>query len=215
VVHRDVKPENILLDEDGHALVADFGIARAEQHDAAGDSVGVPGVGPDSLTERGRVIGTPAYMSPEQARGQRDLDGRSDEYSLACVAFQLLAGAAPFAGTSAEQLAERPTQAPPSLAERRPDLPRAADAVLARALALAPEARFGTTSAFAEALTSSMSDVASDVVSPKGRTPRAAPTSAQPASVRPSRRWLLVVGAGLTAASALIATLVVRGRPHH
>ena len=213
VVHRDVKPENILLDEDGHALVADFGIARAEQHDAAGTAASVPGVIPDSLTGQGRVIGTPAYMSPEQARGRRDLDGRSDEYSLACVAFELLAGAAPFTGSSAEQLAERPTQAPPSLAARRPDLPLAADAVVARALALAPDARFETTTAFAEALAVSISDAPSHRVSPDGRTPGAEPDSAKPGFVRPSRRRALVVGAGLTAASALVATLVVRDPP--
>ena len=210
VVHRDVKPENILLDEDGHALVADFGIARADHHEAAGVAGGVPGVGSDAtLTERGRVIGTPAYMSPEQARGRHDLDGRSDQYSLACVAFELLAGAAPFAGTSAEQLAARPTQAPASLAERRPDLPPAADAVLARALALAPDARFDTTSAFAETLAASILDVAS----PHAPIPGTALDSTKPESVRPSRRRTLAVAAGLAAGVAIVATLVVRGTP--
>jgi len=208
VVHRDVKPENILLDEDGHALVADFGIARADQHDAAGTAAGLADVSPDSLTGQGRVIGTPAYMSPEQARGRHDIDGRSDEYGLACVAFELLAGSAPFTGSSDEQLAERPKQTPPSLAARRPDLPVAADAVIARALALAPDARFDTTTAFAEALAVSISDAPS-LVSPNG-PPGAARDSAKSGSVRPSRLRALVVGAGLTAASALIATLVVR-----
>jgi serine/threonine-protein kinase len=199
VVHRDVKPGNILLDEDGHALVADFGISRADHHEPAGVADSVACVGTDTtITERGRVIGTPAYMSPEQARGSRDLDGRSDQYSLACVAFELLAGTAPFGGTSAEQLAERPTQAPPSLAEQRPDLPLAADTVLARALAINPEARFDTTSAFAEALAASILDV----TTPHGRIPGA----------RPSRHWRLIAGTGLVAASALVATLVVRDR---
>ena len=186
VVHRDIKPENILLDEDGHALVADFGIARADQHDAANPDDSVPAVGPDGITERGRVIGTPAYMSPEQARGRRDLDGRSDEYSLACVAFELLAGAAPFEGTSAEQLAARPTQDPVSLVERRPELPPATDAVLARALSLDPEARFDTPSAFAEALAASLFDVASETVSSHRGTPAAALVSAETNAQRPS-----------------------------
>jgi serine/threonine-protein kinase len=209
VVHRDVKPENILLDEDGHALVADFGIARADRHDGAGADGSALAGGSDTITELGRVIGTPAYMSPEQARGRRDLEGRSDQYSLACVAFELLAGAAPFAGTSAEQFAARPTQAPASLVERRPDLPPAADAVLARALALAPEARFDTTSAFAEALAASIFDV----VSPHGRTPGTALDSSKPESVRPSRRRTLTVAAGLAAGVAIVATLLVRGTP--
>ena len=86
VVHRDIKPENILI-EDGHAVVADFGIARAI--DAAGS---------EQLTETGLAIGTPFYMSPEQASGSRDLDGRSDIYALGCVLYEMLAGQPPFTG---------------------------------------------------------------------------------------------------------------------
>jgi serine/threonine-protein kinase len=80
VVHRDIKPENILLDG-GHAVVADFGIARAAS-----------AAGLDRLTRTGMVVGTPLYMSPEQAAGEREVDGRSDQYSLGCVLFEMLAG---------------------------------------------------------------------------------------------------------------------------
>ena len=210
VVHRDVKPENILLDEDGHALVADFGIASVDPHDTTVISAGETRVSPDSVTERGLVIGTPSYMSPEQASGRRDLDGRSDEYSLACVAFELLAGSAPFTGTSAEQLVQRPTQAPPSLVARRPDLPRAADAALGRALALDPEARYDTACAFAEALTMAIADTPSHA-SRADRTPHVADV-AKPDVMRSSRRLVVLAGTGLIVASALAATLIVRER---
>src|SRR5205085_411192 len=88
IVHRDVKPENVLLSR-GHAWVADFGIARA-----------IKAAGGDRLTETGLSLGTPAYMSPEQAGGDRELDGRSDQYSLACVLYELLGGQPPFTGPS-------------------------------------------------------------------------------------------------------------------
>jgi serine/threonine protein kinase len=89
VVHRDVKPENILFDED-RALVADFGIARV-----------VHAAGGETLTTSGAVVGTPAYMSPEQAAGQAELDARSDQYALACVVYEMLAGEPPFTGATA------------------------------------------------------------------------------------------------------------------
>src|SRR6185295_15514190 len=89
IVHRDIKPENILL-LGGHALVADFGIARA-----------VSSAGGDKLTQTGMAVGTPHYMSPEQALGSDHLDGRSDEYSLGCVAYEMLVGQPPFQGPSA------------------------------------------------------------------------------------------------------------------
>ena len=92
VVHRDIKPENILL-ESGHAVVADFGIARA-----------ITAAGGEKLTETGLALGTPAYMSPEQAAGSKELDGRSDLYSLGCVLYEMLAGQPPFTGPTVQSL---------------------------------------------------------------------------------------------------------------
>ncbi|MBA3495630.1 MAG: serine/threonine protein kinase, partial [Gemmatimonadales bacterium] len=103
VVHRDVKPENILLTGDGDTLVADFGI---------GQGLGEPAES-ERLTMTGVIVGTPAYMSPEQAAGERELDGRSDIYSLGCVLYEMLAGEAPFTGPTAQALAvRRITEAP-------------------------------------------------------------------------------------------------------
>ena len=124
VIHRDVKPENILLEE-GHAIVADFGVARALTR-ASGES----------STTAGMVVGTPAYMSPEQASGDEDLDGRSDQYSLACVLYEMLAGAPPFSGTTPRAtIARRFTEPPPSLRGERdvPEGVRSGGATRARA----------------------------------------------------------------------------------
>src|SRR5438876_6741 len=92
VIHRDIKPENILLSS-GHALVADFGIARA-----------ITAAGGDRLTQTGLIVGTPGYMSPEQASGSSHLDGRSDQYSLACVLYEMLAGELPYTGPTAQAI---------------------------------------------------------------------------------------------------------------
>src|SRR5690349_20366117 len=96
IVHRDIKPENILLTEQGHALVTDFGIAGTVDPDVA-----------DRLTETGVIVGTPAYMSPEQASGERNLDGRTDIYSLGCVLYEMLAGEPPFTGPTAQAIAAK------------------------------------------------------------------------------------------------------------
>ena len=142
VVHRDIKPENILL-ESGHAVVADFGIARAISA-AAGDPV----------TSAGIVLGTPAYMSPEQASGNQRIDGRSDIYSLGCVLFEMLAGEPPFTGPSAQAIsAKHLHEPPPSLRVTRPTLPVEVQAVVETALAKTPADRFTTASRMAEALT--------------------------------------------------------------
>ncbi len=141
VIHRDIKPENILL-ENGHALVADFGIARAET--TAGDP---------RLTRPGLSVGTPLYMSPEQAEGDPDFDGRSDLYSLGCVVYEILAGEPPFTGPSPEAvLVQRFTKPPPRVSSIRPAVSPAIDRALQRAMARAPADRFATTRDFAAAL---------------------------------------------------------------
>ena len=145
VVHRDVKPENILLSEQ-HALVADFGIARA-----------ISAAGGEHLTETGLAIGTPAYMSPEQATGAADVDARSDQYSLACVLYELLVGEPPFTGATAQAIMARHSLddvSPPSIV--RSTVPPAVEDALLRALAKAPADRFPTTQLFAEALTAGL-----------------------------------------------------------
>jgi serine/threonine-protein kinase len=147
VVHRDVKPENILLSRHGHALLADFGIARQDTPSTAGGEM---------LTQAGMAVGTAAYMSPEQALGEAGLDGRSDLYALGCVTYEMLAGVPPFVGASAFALAAQHIGTPaPSLAAARPDLPLAVVDAVARALAKEPAARFATTAEFVRALSAS------------------------------------------------------------
>ena len=143
VVHRDVKPENILL-SGGHALVADFGIARA-----------IGAAGGDQLTETGIAVGTPAYMSPEQASAERPMDGRTDIYALGCVLYEMLAGEPPFSGPTAQAVLARHTLDPvPPLRTVRPDLPAHVERATLRALAKTPGDRFPTAAAFRDALVS-------------------------------------------------------------
>src|SRR5919106_2595972 len=135
VIHRDIKPENILLQE-GEPVVSDFGVATAISA-AGGDNVYV--------TDQGFAVGTPAYMSPEQASAEPGLDGRCDQYSLACVLYEMLAGEPPFAGTGARAtMARHAIEAPAPIGGRRPDVPAAIERVLARALAKEPADRFPT-----------------------------------------------------------------------
>jgi serine/threonine-protein kinase len=143
VLHRDIKPENILLSL-GHALVADFGIARALGEEAAGG---------DRLTRTGLALGTPAYMSPEQASGADRLDARSDVYSLGCVLFEMLAGEPPFTGPTAQSvITKRFTEAVPSPSRGGRLVPAELDRIVTRALAPVPVDRFPTAGAFATAL---------------------------------------------------------------
>ena len=141
VVHRDIKPGNILL-ESGHAIVADFGIARA---------VGVASA--PSVTAPHHVIGTPAYMSPEQTEGSEYLDGRSDIYSLGCVLFEMLVGEPPYNGSTLEAVIARRLSTPiPSPRAFRELVPEVIDAAVKKALARLPADRFVSAAQFAEAL---------------------------------------------------------------
>jgi serine/threonine-protein kinase len=161
VIHRDIKPENILLQE-GEPVVADFGVATAISA-AGGDNI--------YITDRGFAVGTPAYMSPEQASAERDLDGRSDMYSLACVLFEMLSGQPPFAGSSPRAtMARHAIEAPPSIRSLRPTVSPALDLALQRALAKDPAERFPTMADFCEALAT---PVPSPTPIPEGQERRA------------------------------------------
>ncbi len=141
VVHRDVKPDNIMIDRiSGRPLVTDFGIARA----AAGDS---------RLTITGIAIGTPAYMSPEQALGERELDMRSDVYSLGVIGYQMLSGETPFkASNTPAMLVKHVSETPRPLLSLRPDVPPSLAYAISRALEKKPEARWADAGAFRDAL---------------------------------------------------------------
>ncbi len=150
VIHRDIKPENILLQE-GEPVVADFGVATAISA-AGGDSVYV--------TDRGFAVGTPAYMSPEQATAEPGLDGRCDQYSLACVLYEMLAGDPPFAGTGARAtMARHAIEAPAPIGLRRPNVPPAIERALMRALAKEPADRFPAMADFADALVARIPEI--------------------------------------------------------
>jgi TolB-like protein/tRNA A-37 threonylcarbamoyl transferase component Bud32/Tfp pilus assembly protein PilF len=178
VIHRDIKPANILL-TGGQAIVADFGIARA-----------IDVAGADRLTGTGLAIGTPAYMSPEQVGAERALDGRTDLYSLACVAYEMLGGEPPFTGPSVQAvMARHAVDPPPPLRTLRPAVPRGVEAAIERALAKVPQDRFTTAEEFATTLT--RASTAEAIAAERGRARRT------------RLRW--------TAAVAAAALLVVAG----
>jgi len=146
VVHRDIKPENLLLTTDGSTLVADFGLARIVGNEAAGTA---------QLTQVGTAIGTPAYMSPEQATGDEHIDARADQYALAVTLYEMLTGEPPWTGaTTAALMAKRFTDAPPSSRAKRPEVPPGVDQALQRAMAVKAGDRFGSVMEFATALAS-------------------------------------------------------------
>ncbi len=141
VVHRDIKPENILL-QDGAALVADFGIALAVQQ-----------AGGHRMTQTGMSLGTPAYMSPEQAMGEREIGARSDVYALGAMTYEMLAGEPPFTGPNSQAIVAKVlTEQPPALRPKRPTVPPAAEAAILTALQKLPADRWGSAKEFSEAL---------------------------------------------------------------
>ncbi len=155
VIHRDIKPENVLL-SGGHALVVDFGIGKA-----------LSAAGADQLTQTGLAVGTPAYMSPEQAAGDGELDGRSDLYALGCVLYEMLAGEQPFTGATAQAvIAKRFTESVPAVSSRRDTLPGTLDPVVSKVLSKIPADRFTTGAQFAAAL-----ELASTMPVPQNVTP--------------------------------------------
>jgi eukaryotic-like serine/threonine-protein kinase len=180
VIHRDIKPENILL-HDGQALVADFGIALA-----------LTSAGGTRMTETGMSLGTPHYMSPEQAMGEREITARSDVYALGAVTYEMLSGEPPFTGPTAQAIvAKVMTDEPRPLTIHRKTVPPHVEGAVLTALAKLPADRFDTAKQFAEALT----------------TPGPVRTVALPAAARPKRRtqWLAVAGVALGVAGGYAA----------
>jgi eukaryotic-like serine/threonine-protein kinase len=174
VMHRDIKPENILLTRDGSTLVADFGIARA----LGGD---------ERLTQTGMALGTPAYMSPEQASGDSAIDERTDVYSLAAVLYEMLAGEAPYTGPTVQSIiAKRLTDPVPSVRRVRPSVPEAIDQAIQRALAPVAADRFASAGEFARALQPPLTTPTATASQVAPATP--AQGAAQTASGRKKRR---------------------------
>lgn len=171
VVHRDIKPGNILIDATGHVYIADFGLAFARSS-----------VSSVRRTAAGTSVGSPLYMSPEQAAGEEEVDARSDIYSLGCVLFEMLAGGPPFQGQGAREVMRRHiTAPPPSLRSRRADVPPMLDAAIQKALAKDPADRYATAGAFCQELKQHALDASGSgrhgVVEP-GRTGAATSTPA-------------------------------------
>ncbi|HEX3275394.1 MAG TPA: protein kinase [Gemmatimonadales bacterium] len=207
VIHRDIKPENLLLTEDGSTLVADFGVARAVQG------------GEEALTGTGLAVGTPAYMSPEQATSARELDARSDIYALATVLYEMLAGELPFTGPTVQAVtARRLTEAPRPLRQTRETVPESVDQAVLKALAKAPADRFVSAGEFARAL--AMPAVATPASAPAGwamagsatvTTQAGSPATPPPATPPPATRRRVPVAAVTLGLGFLIGLGVLFG----
>ena len=143
IVHRDIKPENVMLYE-GEAMVMDFGIAKA-----------LSAAGAETITQTGMMIGTPAYVSPEQAAGETNLDGKSDQYSLACVMYEMLSGERPFSGATPQAvMAKRFSEMPKSLRSIRSSIPESVEKAVTKAMAIDASGRYSTAAQFGQALAS-------------------------------------------------------------
>src|SRR5687767_8947836 len=185
IVHRDIKPENVML-SGGHALVADFGIAKA-----------VSAAGGERLTQTGMAIGTPYYMSPEQAMGE-GVDGRGDQYSLACVLYELLAGQPPFTGpTPMAVLARHSLEKVPSLQIVRHSIPEGVEVVILRALEKVAADRYPNMNDFAEAVRSAEIERISTRTGARSIPTRDLPRS--PAAPVAGRRKVLLAGGAVLA----------------
>ena len=186
IVHRDIKPDNILIDGES-AVVMDFGISRAIERSAD----------MESLTATGFTIGTPKYMSPEQAAAQKHIDGRSDIYSLACVLYEMLVGEPPFPGTNPRLLIARHLHSPPpSARSSRADVPVRLDEALLTALAKNPADRYDTARAFAEAICHD---------SPQTATGPATPAAVEEGGSRLKRIVYAALGAVLLIGAIVVA----------
>jgi serine/threonine-protein kinase len=200
-VHRDVKPHNVLIDEDGVAKVTDFGIARSLEP-------------ADGLTETGTLLGTSEYISPEQASGHR-VDERSDQYSLAAVLYELLAGEPPYTGQNFMAVALKHIQDPvPSVRDVRPDVSPRLDAIVTRALAKRPEDRFPSTDAFMAALEAARADTDDAPAPDVGLTESIPLSRSLPPPIERSRRRIpfpIVLALIAVGAVALVLALVIAG----
>ncbi len=170
IVHRDIKPENIMLYE-GEAMVMDFGIAKA-----------LSAAGSETLTQTGMMIGTPAYVSPEQAAGETNLDGKSDQYSLACIVYEMLTGERPFHGSTPQAImARRFTEMPRPVREIRSAVPESVEKAVTKAMSIEASGRYSTAAQFGQALSSGSLVTPTDTAS----LPQASVSAAKSVAVLP------------------------------